>query len=89
MNQFVLDVPNPAHVPFVRELLAQLSYVQIVDEPELSEAEEAREDAWARAAVDRAKADPDQSSRPLEDVLRELDARPGYAPLLQLESQAV
>ena len=85
MNQFVLDVPNPAHVPFVRELLAQLRYVQIVEEPEFSEAEEEREDAWARAAVDRAKADPDQSSRPLEEVLRELDARPGYAPQPQAQ----
>ena len=68
LNQFVLDVPNPAHVPFVRELLAQLAYVQIVEEPEFSAAEEAREDAWARAAIDRAKADPDQTFIPWEEV---------------------
>ena len=66
----MLDGPNPAHIPFVRELLAQLSYVQIVEEPELSEAEEEWEDAWARAAVDRAKAYPDQTFIPLEEVKR-------------------
>lgn len=44
--------------------------------------------AAALAAYDQAKADPDQHSRPLIEVLRELDARPDYA-LAPLVSQPV
>ncbi len=79
MEHFTIAVSDPRAVPFVRELLLSLPQVQLVEEPELSPEEEAREDAAAQAAYDRAKADPDQHSRPLVEVLRELDARPGYA----------
>ena len=58
MNQFIIDVPDSRDVPFVRALLLGLRQVSLVEEPELSEEEEAREQADAQAAYDRYKADP-------------------------------
>ena len=60
-------------VPFVRELLLSLPQVQLVEEPELSPEKEAREDAAAQAAYDRAKAEPDPVFYPLEEVIRMID----------------
>ena len=68
MNQFVIDVPDSRDVPFVRALLLGLRQVSLVEEPELSEAEEAREQADAQAAYDRYQADPDPDYLPWEEV---------------------
>ena len=58
MNQFIIDVPDARDVPFVRALLLGLRQVSLVEEPELSDEEEAREQDDAQAAYDRYKADP-------------------------------
>ena len=79
MDHFTIAVADPSAVPFIRHLLLSLPQVQVLEEPALSPEEEAREDAAAQAAYERAKAEPNQASRPLADILRELDARPGYA----------
>ncbi len=73
MNRFVIDVPDSRDVPFVRALLLGLRQVSLVEEPELSEAEEAREQADAQAAYDRYQADPDKRFYPLEEAFRMID----------------
>lgn len=73
MNQFIIDVPDPRDVPFVRALLLGLRQVSLLDEPALSAAEEAREQTDAQAAYDRYKANPDQHFYPLKEAFRMID----------------